>query len=432
MKLFSILLSLIAVIGNIKIFGLSLFDEILFLLLFLLLANFKYSNKIVLTDTLPINKYYLRASFSYKLLFIYLIFSLFIGLQIDLYFGKIRWLIILFALLFYDYFAYIYQKNKLQYFQNLPHLRTLYFTVFNFSIFYLVYALFAKLFFDISPDLLQAAEVEAWYAIWNTTAYVAIIFLILLFYNKALRANGLISKYRFFAAYFLTALIALYFDTRTAAVILLIFIIVEFLKMKFFSKIFFGLLAVPIFVIIAIVAESFIDDFISSGGFLLTLVDGSNAEENLRDFDRVAHYIATYDFLNSSSTNALFGSGFLNAGTIIKDYYSNVYYQFGLNPGIGGRNIAGNLRVGTFGLSAFLIENGLIGFFLLLYHVYNLIRAATTSNLLISPIYIIIIYPLLFLLFFSIYLNDNIIFYLLFSPATIIYPLINSNNNKLS
>jgi len=426
MKLFSFLLSIIALIGTIRIFDLSLFDEIAFLLLFVLLVLYKSSNKktFSIPNKLKVNKYYSKASFSYQILFIYLIASLIYGLHVDLYFGKIRWLIILTALLFYDHFVGYYLSNKLNYSSNSIFLRRFYNSIYLFCLFYLVYGLLAQLLFDIPTGYLQAAsEGKGWFAIWGTTAYVAIIFLPLLLFNRALFTAGKITRLRFLSAYFICFSVMLIYDTRVLAVILSLFLLVEFLKMKFSNKIFIIILLTPLATIFLFYADNFVKDLLSSGGFLFTFINESSAEENLRDFDRVAHYIATYQVLSSSTIYALFGSGFLNAGTVIVDAYFNVYYQYGITTFVR-TNLAGATQVGTFGLSAFLIENGLVGLMLLFYHIFNLIKAAIKTNLIVSSLFVLIIYPLLFLLFFTIYLNDNMFFYLLLSPATIIYPLI--------
>ena len=160
MKLFSFLLSIIALSGTIRIFGLSLFDEIAFLFLFALLVLYKSSSKktFSIPIKLKVNKYYSKASFSYQILFIYLIASLIYGLYVDLYFGKIRWLIILTALLFYDHFVGYYLNNKLNYSSNSIFLRRFYNSIYLFCLFYLVYGLLAQLLFDIPPSYLQAAE----------------------------------------------------------------------------------------------------------------------------------------------------------------------------------------------------------------------------------------------------------------------------------
>ena len=424
MKLYSLLLAIAAFFGTIRIFGLSLFDEIAFLLLFALLAIF-YSNSSqpATSSDKSLNKFYLSASFSYKILIFYLIFSLFYGLQVDLYFGKIRWLIILTALLFYDYFAYCYLRNKIYHEQQNLFVRQFYNYGYFFCLFYLLYGLLAQLAFGISPNFIQAAQVEAPYAIWGTTAYVAIIFLPLLLYNRVLFTSGKITKLRFLSAYLICVSVMLFFDARTLAVILILFLCVEFLMMKFSYKIFSIILLTPVAILFISFAGNFINDLLSSGGFLLSFVDESSAEETLRDFDRVAHYIAAYEVLTSSNIYVFFGSGFLNAGTVMQEAYFNVYHQFGVTPANLKANTAGATQVSTFGLSAFLVENGLVGLALLIYHFFNLMRAAIKTKLIMPSLYLVIIYPLLFLLLFSIYLNDNMYFYLLLSPATIIYPL---------
>ena len=62
----------------------------------------------------------------------------------------------------------------------------------------------------------------------------------------------------------------------------------------------------------------------------------------------VAHYIATYQILSESISTALFGSGFLNAGTTIIDAYLDIYHQYGIMTGNLVENIAGKTQISNF------------------------------------------------------------------------------------
>ena len=89
------------------------------------------------------------------------------------------------------------------------------------------------------------------------------------------------------------------------------------------------------------------------------------------------------------------------------------------NPGVS---------MGTFGLSAFVIENGLVGIILLLAHVYKISKLVVRSSMIVSPIFIFVSYAVLLLIFFSIYINDNMAFYLLLSPM-FLFPLMPENTS---
>lgn len=430
MRLYIFLFSIILVSGSIKIFGLSLLDEFVFIVLLILLINFKYSNKTSNDEVNLKNKYFSKAIFSHRILFIYLIISLFYGLQTELYFGKIRWLLILLSIIYFEYFLLFYFHSKL----SLTNINFYFSKVFKFLYFfsfgYLLYGLIAEKIFNIPIGNIQAAEVQAWYAIWGTTAYTAIIFLPLLLFNRIAYSNKLISSTWFFSTYLLCSAVMIFFDTRTLGVILFIFLLAEFYNMKFSHKAASTLIIAPIMTVFFLTYQDFFNQLLNSGGFFFYLIDENNAQESFQDFDRIAHYIAAYDVLSTSISNALLGGGFLNAGMLIKESYENVYLQFGMIPGVGNINIAGSNQIATFGLSAYLIENGLIGLILLIYHIYNLTLLILKTNTSVSRNYLIAIYPLLVFLLFTIYINDNMLYYLLLSPTAMLCPLILQNQQK--
>ena len=122
----------------------------------------------------------------------------------------------------------------------------------------------------------------------------------------------------------------------------------------------------------------------------------------------------------------IFGTGFLNAGQSIIIEYFAIYNQYGRDAGSININLSGN-SISTFGLSAFIIENGWLGFLLLLHHIYNMCMLAIKTRLIIPASYIIATYLLLLLIMFSIYINDNMAFYLMLIPSIFVYPLFEKN-----
>lgn len=429
MKLFSFLFGITLFSGVMRFSGISLLDEAAFLVLLCLLILFKKKN--ARAGPSPyINKYYSRAKASYLFLFSYLILSLFHGFLIDPYIGKLRWLVILAALLVCDNYFSFYLRSKINDANRITHIKRIYNLLLFFIIFYFLYAVLARVLFGISPDLIQDAQTDAWYAIWATTAYTASIFLPLLLFNKLLKINKNVSNIKYFSIYLLAIFFVVFFDSRIMIVILFMFFFAAVYKMRPLTTLtVFSVISIAVVVVGAqILASGFMGNLSTSGGFLIYLASDGASGNVSGDFDRVAHYIATYQILSESISTALFGSGFLNAGTTIIDAYLDIYHQYGIMTGNLVENIAGKTQISTFGLSAFLIENGLIGGLLLLIHLYNLCMFSIKTKLLVPSIYVVIVYSLLIFILFSIYLNDNMLFYLMLSPSIFIYPLIDNKN----
>lgn len=431
MKACAIFLSIIICSGSLRFFNISIIDEAFFILLILLLIFYrralKYKNNIKLGYP---NKYYKRSVISFMLLFSYLILSLFYGLSSDLYFGKIRWLVILVMILMAESGFRVYFQNRFLKVDRFVFLKLVYNYILNFALFYLLYGSIALFLFDISPGLLQAAQTDSWYAIWGTSAYVSVIFLPLLLINKALRLTNRISKLRYIIAYIATLLGVLVFDSRIMAATLLGFCIAEFADRSKVSKAIISiLLIIPIYIFRD---QLNFGSWSSSGGFLFSLYTDNPVKNTVGDFDRVAHYFAAYRLLSESVFDSIIGVGFLNAGKEIIPAYISVYQDYGVTVSKIETNISGK-SVGTFGLSAFIIENGLVGLTLLILHIYNLCMVSLKTELILPGFYIVITYFLLLLILFSIYINDNMIFYLFLIPSTFIYPLLSNyvNNNDM-
>ena len=173
---------------------------------------------------------------------------------------------------------------------------------------------------------------------------------------------------------------------------------------------------------------AFIESFLSSGGFLWQLINNEPIT-SVRDFDRVAHYIAAFNTINHSVFEIIFGTGFLNAGLSIVEEYHNVYQQYGVPSSDARINMSG-ITIGTFGLSAFIIENGWLGLLLFVTHIYNMCVLAIKEKLIVPSSYVVATYFLLILIIFSIYINDNMAFYLMLIPSIFIYPLLRNNKAK--
>ena len=87
-----------------------------------------------------------------------------------------------------------------------------------------------QVLFGISPDLIQDAQIDAWYAIWATTAYTASIFLPLLLFNKLLKINKNVSNIKYFSIYLLAIFFVVFFDSRIMIVILFMFFLQQYIK----------------------------------------------------------------------------------------------------------------------------------------------------------------------------------------------------------
>lgn len=427
MGVYSLSLSITMLVGALRFSGLSLLDEMSFLMLVTLLIFYR-KNKENYSQRHHVSKYYSRATLSFRVLFVYLICSLFYGLLYDPYFGKLRWFIILAAILLSDSAFLFYLRRRFNEINRFRHICMVYNYVFAFCVFYILYGLVAKYLFNILPANLQDAQTDAWYAIWGTSAYTAIIFLPLLVFNKVLRFNGYISRIKYLSAYTVTAVAAVFYDSRVMMLMLLAFFTAEFFRLKSGYKLIVG--SSVALVVIAFGPQVISGNLSTSGGFLFALLSDDSGTASGGDFDRVAHYIAAYDVLNNSLIEALVGTGFLNAGKAIIPAYFRVYSEFGMSAAPVKFNLSG-ATMGTFGLSAFLIENGLIGIILFIVHLYNLCMVAIKTRLILPSIFIIMTYVVLLFIFFSIYINDNMLFYLLLSPSIFLYPLISNHCHNI-
>jgi hypothetical protein len=427
MGIYSLLLSITMVAGVLRFSGISLIDEMVYLLLLTSLIFYRINKKNSFGEY-QFGKYYSRARVSFRLLIFYLICSLFYGLLFDQYFGKLRWLIIFVGLLLSDSMFLYYLSKRMNGSNRFRLIGLVYNYVLVFTVVYVLYGLVAKYLFNVPPGNIQDAQIDAWYAIWGTSAYTAIIFVPLLLFNKVLRINRYISKIKYLAVYAITAIAAVFYDSRVMMLMLLAFFGAEFFGLKARHK---ALVMSSAAILLAgFGVEMFSSHFSSSGGFLISLLGDGAAVPTGGDFDRVAHYIAAYDILSNSLIEALIGSGFLNAGKAIIPAYLSVYSDYGMATGPITFNLSG-ASMGTFGLSAFLIENGLIGAFLFIVHLYNLCMVALKTSLIVPSIFIVATYAVLLPIFFSIYINDNMLFYLLLTPSIFLYPLISSQSNNV-
>ncbi|MBT4516299.1 MAG: hypothetical protein HOC78_00170 [Candidatus Komeilibacteria bacterium] len=386
--------------------------------------NYKEKNKIFRSSSLYINYYFKKANNSFNILFFYLFFSLILGLYYDPYLGKIRWAVILVGIVLANKLILFYLHDKLNNYSRFILLKKIHKYILYFSIFYAIYGLFFKLFLGIEPGYIQSAQVKAWYAIWGTTAYVGLIFIPLLLYSRVLSLNNIISNLRMAVVYLVTLFVAIFYDSRAILIILIVFIAIDILRLSYkLMVVLISFLAFYVLMFSDTFNYSFIDDFLSSGGFLINYLSDGELGSSTRDFDRVAHYIAAYNTIGNSTWDMVFGKGFLNAGKSIINEYHSVYNNYGMSTSVIGSNLAGIASKGTFGLSAFIIENGWLGLVLLIVHLFNMCALAIKTNLVIPAVYIVAAYLLLLFILFIIYINDSMLFYLMLSPSIFLYPL---------
>jgi len=215
-------------------------------------------------------------------------------------------------------------------------------------------------------------------------------------------------------------------------IILFVFLAVDFLRLKYkLMVVVISFLAFIVLVFGNTFDNLFIDDLLSSGGFLIYYLSDGELGSSTRDFDRVAHYIAAYNTTSNSTWEMVFGKGFLNAGkSIISEYYS-VYNDYGWTASVNGISLSGAVSKSTFGLSAFIIDNGWLGMVLLIAHIFNMCVLAIKTNLVIPAAYVIAAYLLLLFVLFAIYINDNMLFYLMLSPSIFLYPLMREDRQLL-
>ena len=431
-KLYSILISIIFVSGSLRFYGISLIDEVVFLIFLILMYNYMEKNKTFRSSSLHINKYFKKANNSFNILFFYLFLSLILGLYYDPYFGKIRWAVILVGIVLVNKLTLFYLRDKLNNYSRFILLKKIHKYILYFSIFYVLYGLFFKFFFGIDPGYIQSAQVRAWYAIWSTTTYTALIFIPLLLYSRVLSFNNIISNLRMAVVYLVTLFGSIFYDSRTMFIILFVFLAIDFLRLKYKLKVvMISFLAFIVLVFGNTFDNLFIDDLLRSGGFLIYYLSDGEFGSSTHDFDRVAHYIAAFNITSNSTWEMVFGKGFLNAGKSIISEYINVYNVYGWPIDEIGRNLSGAVSKGTFGLSAFIIENGWLGMVLLIAHIFNMFALAIKTNLVIPAAYVIASYLLLLFVLFAIYINDNMLFYLMLSPSIFLYPLMREDRQLL-
>ena len=89
MGLYSLLFSITMLSGAVRFSGISLIDEMAFLLLIILLIIYQHK-KVNNYEIHYVSKYYARAIISFNVLLFYLIFSLILGLVYDSYIGKLK------------------------------------------------------------------------------------------------------------------------------------------------------------------------------------------------------------------------------------------------------------------------------------------------------------------------------------------------------
>ena len=112
-----------------------------------------------------------------------------------------------------NYFSF-YLRSKINDANRITHIKRIYNLLLFFIIFYFLYAVLARVLFGISPDLIQSAQIDAWYAIWATTAYTASIFLPLLLFNKLLKINKNVSNIKYFSIYLVAIFFVVFFDSK--------------------------------------------------------------------------------------------------------------------------------------------------------------------------------------------------------------------------
>lgn len=245
-------------------------------------------------------------------------------------------------------------------------------------------------------------------------------------YSKVLFVNKIISLNKIFFIYVLLFSAGIFFDSRMILIVLLTYIATDIYQSKF-KALFLLMILITIPIVVMNFSEvPFIEQLWSSGGFLWQLIFNDTSVRMWRDFDRVAHYIAAFNTINHSAFEMIFGTGFLNAGKSIIAEYFNVYNQYGRDAGVISSNMSG-ISKSTFGLSAFIIENGYLGLILFIMHIYNMCMLAIKTKIIAPSSYIVVTYFLLILIMFTIYINDNMAFYILLTPSIFIYPLMNNS-----
>ncbi len=351
------------------------------------------------------------------------------------------WRIIRYAIYFIMLGMFSYAIHRWSFF-NLSEKTTLLILVCS-GILYFVFYLTHGVYFEYILGPLGRFSKQG--ELWSGSAY-AMFPLVVLVPSAILLFDDSSKKYRLFSILFfmMSVFAASYFESRIGLTCLIIFSVLAIARNLYnkqvISSIFYLLIllstillwSIPIDNFITEPKKSFVKSFSYEGAASVNaLVDSGNFVFNPRtsDLDRNQQIFATLNYiklnlLKDDINKALFGEGFYKHKTAIIPYVKQL-----------GAKINTNGIVRPIGISAFVIDTGIVGLLLLLFNFW-LVASSIIKSDTPFPNKIIILIALLitFIWLFISNILDSFLFFLLIMPSGLLIKLSHyssmSNVNK--
>lgn len=238
---------------------------------------------------------------------------------------------------------------------------------------YLAHGYLSEILRNISRWDLQGVE-------WSGSAYAVFPLIIAIPAAIGLIINGPARrKILGFLLIIVAILVANYYDSRTAWIILLTFFLIALVFLKGKKIIIIALSVFIIFLAINGHLETYADSFYRWYGKAFSLFSGSVKDS---DADRYLHFRIAFLAVKKSPTDFLFGYGLNVHKSVIGYYYQELARSYSLN--IAPKGPTAITR--TTGLTAILVDSGFIGLFLLainfIFTAVTIIRMKGTGKIL--------------------------------------------------
>lgn len=384
--------------------GYTFYDEIFLTIYLLFNLNVKIKNKFNFYEIFFIVFIIFMSIQVLRGIFFYMDFNFF-----D-YIKKIRWLYF-FALILIT-FLISRSKYKDLDFQN--QINSIYLISKYGILFLFLYSIFGLISFLKfgGTQFIQYAELQESWAIFGATAYVSVIYLMIIPAGFVLIKQ---SKKYFLTGVLLisfSVVVSIFFGSRISLIyiiFLVLFFFVEHLRKKnyFYTFVISSFILILILLVVHYVYKlniyfTFIEDL------YLTIENFFSTEKSLKDIDRRVWNISAIEAIRENIPNFLFGWGYRTSGYIIAPYVYDLFIEFGISRDY-------NLDVSATGFTALLVDTGFIGILMFIVLIFSSTsQIFFKSNkldifILISPIYFTLI-------FFVINITDVILYYLILMP----------------
>lgn len=206
---------------------------------------------------------------------------------------------------------------------------------------------------------------------------------------------------------------AIYYDSRIALYTFIGIFILLPIKIRFYRFIFFFCF----FIIITIGLVQLSDDYRGNFDQLSTNMFGMintmlGQEGASRDMDRIIYIKVAFASINQGWEHLLFGHGLQTHSTVVAPYARDLFAEL-----LPHRVKDLGDKVGTEGITAFLVDTGCIGILLLIANFICIGRTIMTNKDYKNRIILLFTLLLFFLWLFVIYLSDFVLFYVAIMPS---------------